>query len=373
MSRRQAVLAGSLAVVVLAAAIALLVLRGRDHGAPHRLLTGDTTPSTTSSSSTTTSTTTPVATTTTPVRSTARTPATATPSAYTGRRGGIAYVDGAASPGHAGISVMDADGTHSRHIADFDQARTASRPDSPWFGGEGFAGLAWNGSGDLIAAGRDGKYGGGLEVMRPDGTGRRTLVFDSGVEHPSFSPDGKWLVFDNPGAHLATSGPGRLMIIGVDGRDEHPLGGDAAPGDPAWSPDGGSIVVAGAQLSIVRPDGSSVRRIPIPAGTYASGPAWSPDGTWISFTATTTGSSPTYTSDIYEVHPDGTALSRLTDNHDLSMSASWSPDGSRLVFSRSQLADNTSTPAQIWIMTAAGTDARQVTRSSDGAAQPAWG
>lgn len=373
-TRRQAVIAGIVAVLVLAAAVTLLIASGHDHRAPHRLLVGDEGPSTTSSTAVTTTTDLPATTTT--ARAAVAPPPRRTPTTVGSVHGGIAFVTGNAATDGESISLVDADGTHVRHIADFDQARTASDPHGPWSGGEGFSGLAWSPSGDLIAAGRDGKYGGGLEVMRPDGSARRTLVFDSGVEHPSFSPDGRWLVFDNPGAHLATSGPGQVMVIGIDGKNEHPLGDGLAPGEPAWSPDGTLIAINnGDHLTLVRPDGSTVRQIAVPAGTFASSPAWSPDGRWISFTATaTTSTPPQYTSDIYKVHSDGTGLTRVTDNHDLTAGAAWSPDGTRLVLSRaSQTTDGSSTTAQLWTMNADGGDRRQLTTLAGGAGQAVWG
>src|SRR5207248_1918243 len=140
---------------------------------------------------------------------------------------------------------------------------------------------AWNPSGDLLAAATVGKYGGGLEVMRPDGSGRHTLVRGEALAHPSFSADGKWLVFYQWGqADPAVSHP-EMMIIGIDGSNPRPLGDGVPTGDPAWSPDGKQIVIASGGLTVVRPDGTRVGGIAVPAGTTASAPAWSPDGTWI--------------------------------------------------------------------------------------------
>lgn len=371
-TRRQAVLAGILAILVLAAAVALLIASGHGDHPPHRLLVGDEAPSTTTSSERTTTTDLPATTTT--ARAAVTSPPRRTTTTRPSTRGGIAFVSGDAPTGTEAISVVDADGSHGRRIAEFDYGRTASDPHGPWSGGDGFSGLAWSHAGDLIAAGRDGKYGGGLEVMRPDGSGRRTLVFDSGIEHPSFSPDGKWIVFDNPGAHLATSGPGQVMVIGVDGKNEHPLGGSAPAGEPAWSPNGTLIAINnGDHLTLVRPDGSAVRSIPVPAATSAWSPAWSPDGSWITFTATTTGSTPEYTSDIYKVRADGTGLTRVTDDHDLTGGAAWSPDGRRLVFSRSApTTDGSSMPARLWTMNADGGDQQQLTAVPAPAGQAAW-
>src|SRR5262249_31467819 len=56
-------------------------------------------------------------------------------------------------------------------------------------------------------------------------------------------------------------------------------------------------------------------------------PAWSPDGTTIVFTSDCEGSA-----DLFRVRPDGAALERLTDDPAYDDQAAFSPDGKRLVF-----------------------------------------
>jgi TolB protein len=81
--------------------------------------------------------------------------------------------------------------------------------------------------------------------------------------------------------------------------------------DQGWSPDGQWIVYQRpyGQLTMVRPDGSDPRDIPLalPAGTGAENPAWSPDGEWIVFSLVRGG-----TANIYMVRPDGTSLTQIT-------------------------------------------------------------
>jgi TolB protein len=60
--------------------------------------------------------------------------------------------------------------------------------------------------------------------------------------------------------------------------------------------------------------------------------------------------------DIFEAHPDGTALKRLTDSPGYDAEGSYSPDGKQIVFC-SQRSGN----LQIWIMDADGTNPRQLT------------
>jgi TolB protein len=367
-SRRQAVIAGILAILVLAAAVALLIASGHDHPARHRLLAGDSPSSTTTSSEPTTTTDLPATTTT--ARTAASSPRKRTTAmvstTYTGPRGGIAFAE--VTDPTADIFVMDADGTHVRHIATYKWGET-SAGGMHYYGG--LSGLAWNPAGDLISMSAAGKYGGGLELMRPDGTGRHTVganLISSTCS--TFSPDGQQLISDTVRWSPGDNGEW-LEVVGVDGGDAHLLGGDAPAGAVDWSPDGSEIAIGGGPLTIARPDGSMVRQIPAPAGTWTNWPQWSPDGSWISFAAMR---SADYGADLYKVHPDGSGMVQLTDNHDFSAFGSWSPDGTRMVFSRSVgSADGRRTTPQLWLMAADGSDQRQLTTAPGGADMPAWG
>lgn len=95
--------------------------------------------------------------------------------------------------------------------------------------------------------------------------------------HPSPSPDGRRLVFTDPGSQLivvdlATGTPTPLGIVGVGAR---------------WSPDGQWLAVVGARqftsgpLIVLRPDGSGQRVVSDETSTYLTGLSWSPDGRYL--------------------------------------------------------------------------------------------
>jgi Tol biopolymer transport system component len=106
-----------------------------------------------------------------------------------------------------------------------------------------------------------------IEVVRPDGSDRATIVLNG--KSPSWSPDGKRLVFD------AFRG----------GKD--------------------------TELFVVNADGTGLRRIKNP-GTGDFEPAWSPEGRHIAFMSRPNGSA---AFEIYVVNADGSGRRLLTRNY----------------------------------------------------------
>ena len=120
-----------------------------------------------------------------------------------------------------------------------------------------------------------------------------------------------------------SDGSGRISLTAGSGR----------AWNPAWSPDGSSVVfvsdrdtgVSGpGDLYVAAADGSSLRRLTT-SGNNAH-PTWSPDGATIAYLA---GSPPT---DVWLVPAGGGTSQRLTsDGVSQRSDLSWSPDGSRLL------------------------------------------
>jgi Tol biopolymer transport system component len=80
-------------------------------------------------------------------------------------------------------------------------------------------------------------------------------------------------------------------------------------------------------LFIANADGTGEHPLVAAAGSLDYDASWSRDGAWIVFTSERNGSA-----DLYRVHPDGSALERLTDSPAYDDQAAFSPDGRQLVF-----------------------------------------
>jgi hypothetical protein len=162
--------------------------------------------------------------------------------------------------------------------------------------------------------------GGGLVRLTRSPTG-------GSDNYPSYSPDGRLIAFFRAVEGVSGHGAGAIFVMNTDGtglRKVTPWG--FAFIGQSWSPDGRWIVFERpyGELYLVHPDGTGLHRIPLnlPAGSGATNPAWSPDGSWIAFSMQRN-----ETANIYVVHPDGTGLRQVTLSRGL---LEQSPDWGRL-------------------------------------------
>lgn len=227
----------------------------------------------------------------------------------------IAFV--ATDDGNANIYVANRDGSNVH--------RLTSRPyneDQP----------AWSPDGTRIAFRRwlDSGTIPDVWVMNADGTGEVNLTNDpnfTGAEHsPAWSP-----VPVNGSHRIAfvrevRGGDGylraRVYSMKDDGSEKNPvtITSDSYDDEPAWSPDGQSIVFQRTgpahthQLLVVALSTGNVRALFAndPDG-FQYAPAWSPDGALIAFVSShEIDGDGTYEKQIYTVRPDGTLLTRRT-------------------------------------------------------------
>ncbi|WP_405007389.1 hypothetical protein OHV13_27935 [Kitasatospora purpeofusca] len=211
---------------------------------------------------------------------------------------------------------------------------------------------------------------------------------------PSWSPDGKLIAFtrswgrSDPGSEQIQYSD--LFVIAPDGTsaqrltfltNDTPYSG--AVTDPSWSPDGKQLVFSyrtsatgqpanGRSLYIVNADGTGLRRLTpweLRAGERAD---WSPDGSRIVFTTYPAGPDNAPGGGIYTVHPDGTAVEALTPGpSDVTYgAASYSPDGTAIAFDQAPAGG----ASELYTMRADGsTVARLTDAAGHGESRPSWG
>ena len=184
-----------------------------------------------------------------------------------------------------------------------------------------------------------------LVVTDADGGHVRTLVWSGpwrgDPQIPTWSPDGKQLVFlqkgDNGGNCICRT----LFLINADGTGLRRLTPPSiAPGDKMdWSPDGSTILFRthpgedlngssglGANLYTIHPDGTGLRQLThFPASDRVLPGSYSPDGRLIVFetTAGAVGGAP----DVFVMNSDGTEIHQVMKTRNFETQADWGPAG----------------------------------------------
>ena len=124
--------------------------------------------------------------------------------------------------GNQQLYVMNADGSDVKRIS---------------FGSGRYATPVWSPRGDYIAFTKMANGQFYIGVMYPDGSGERLLASGYLVEGPTWSPNGRVLMYfrqDKPRGH--TSAPVKLYSIDLTGYNERQIITPADASDPAWSP-----------------------------------------------------------------------------------------------------------------------------------------
>jgi Tol biopolymer transport system component len=221
-----------------------------------------------------------------------------------------------------------------------------------------------------------------------DGSGIKRLTPKCCIEESDagYSPDGRTIAFGRAWGNVENdqiqySEVFRMTASGHERQRLTHLSGKGYQGDtgaPSFSPDGKRIVFSVVKgptaphagdraVFIMNADGSHQHRLTpwsLKAGDH---PRFSPDGSRvISRTVPEDGPG----GDLYTVRPDGSGLTRLTHDVPGMLSAAWSPDGEHIAFGRE--GDDGGNP-DIWIMKADGTSPARLTNAPEWDSLPTWG
>jgi Tol biopolymer transport system component len=255
----------------------------------------------------------------------AATGVTATPP---GRNGLIVYAQ-ELRPDHYQLFTIRPDGSGAKQITH--NLPSVVNPD--WYG-------------NTIVAEVVSDSGAGIALFTAAGTLIRYLAPKGFQGQPSYSPDGKWIVYErdiapgNNGVWLMRSNGTKLHRVT---RNPFMLNGECGcDTDPNFSPNGKWISFVRIKkdheqqaLFAVRPNGTGLHRITPYSWEIATKHDWSPDGTLIVLTTNADYVRPNESANLVTIRPDGSGMKNLTNftgRTENAFAGSFSPDGTKIVF-----------------------------------------
>jgi WD40-like Beta Propeller Repeat len=186
------------------------------------------------------------------------------------------------------------------------------------------------------------KCGNEICLMRPDGTGKRTLtVVLPGKGNPTviipqwdpaWSPDGRRLAFR--GYYGSTLGDFAIYVVDASGCHLTKLSGAMNGTNPSWSPSGRQIAFAVGGIDVINANGSGFGRLTSDQARSGRDRYDDEDPVWsgrnrIAFVRTRMRTS---RGEIYVMTADGSSLSPLTHGGPGFGQPSWSADGKSIAF-----------------------------------------
>ena len=267
------------------------------------------------------------------------------------------------SPGNWDLFVMDAGGDRQRPL--FAEPFDDFAP-------------AWSADGRRVVFVRDHETAttstSSIVMANAGGRGMRTLLTATQiVQDPSFSPDGRFIVYEDD-----RKDPDIYVLdLRSPGEPRRITPSDLADDAPVWSPDGTRILYtadspdqpAGNRREIftMRPDGSDPRRLTF-NGAADTAPTWSPDGTRIAWLSDLDGDL-----ELFVMNADGSGRRQVTFDSRRQWEPNWSPDGRWIIFPRGDLPTSyLDTTNEIVAIRPDGTGERELTDNAVDDHAPEW-
>ncbi|MCC2604766.1 TolB family protein [Planctobacterium marinum] len=212
-----------------------------------------------------------------------------------------------------------------------------------------------------------GKYDGyktwSIHTANIDGSNVVRLTTDKNVwdAAPSWSPDGRHILFSRNKKSQGGSTHEEIWIMNADGSEQKQIKG-LSGGGASFMPDGRIVFhskTGASEISIANRDGSNIITL-----TNNDAEDWhpevSPDGKHVAFMSDRDGNREIYVMDI-----DGENERRLTNNELSDWDPVWSPDGAKIAF----VSDNVEGLYDIHIINVDGSGLYQVVKNGS---QPSW-
>jgi len=248
----------------------------------------------------------------------------------------IVFIGGGMIPGD--LSVVGSDGADVRVLLKSDGMNSCTQP-------------AWSPDGELVAFACGGMTSKAICVIRTDGTGARNLTNDEHNHHsPAWSPDGSHLTFVTENRIKGEDGSttlalGKISVIDLqDGSRKQLTDHDRKDAQPSWSPDGKSILftsqpvlkregnstqTGSADLFRISSNGEDLKDVSNNLKGQDGFGSWSPDGKRIAYIAQKDGG-PTA---VYVADHDGLNAKSVTEGKwgVEYGSTQWTPNGEKIL------------------------------------------
>lgn len=194
---------------------------------------------------------------------------------------------------------------------------------------------AWSPDGKWIAF----DDGGGGEIWKVRASGGKPIRLTHrrgnamGDAHPTWSPNGRQIAF----VHWVNGRHGQIWVMRSDGRSAHLLHADSKLSDeaPVWSHDGSRIAFVArhgsrGSIGVMNANGSDTHTVTNPS-VVAWNPVWLPHDTGIAFLS---GDSVSGNGNVFVMRADGRAVRQLTHWRGRARTPQFSWTGARMLVGR---------------------------------------